>query len=799
MSDLGGQIIYKQLLDRHLRVRIPMIQRDYAQGRNDQKEVREEFLGTLAGALARPVGDSSLPLNLDFVYGSVEGQKETCFSPLDGQQRLTTLFLLHWYLAWTDDRWDDFRDMFRTNGRSRFSYSVRPSSTEFFDELVAYQPECPPGLNQPSRLITDQPWYFRSWRLDPTIQGTLVVLDDIDRRFASSHGLFERLTSESHPAITFQLLDLDNFGLSDDLYIKMNARGKPLTPFETFKARYEQELEKTFSDELRLIGDQKFSIADFVARRMDTAWSDLFWAHRDTKTNLYDSAIMNVFRAVALVTRDPISDKYAEDISLLRNSWNPPSYSTFYSQGWLDREFTETLISLLESWSATNGFSKSLLPDARYFDEKRSFERLIKNPAGLTLPEVVQLSGYTLFIREHEHSLDPDPFQEWMRVVHNLVVNSNIERPDELRNSARGVRELLPKSKDILRHFSLLTAKDRATGFNDQQVKEEVLKAGLILSQKSWRPLIDRAEGHGYFRGQVEFLLDFSGVMAASMEKGPLDWLDGQHLSLQRRFEGYLKKAEMMFGPSGLKDSRTHRWQRALLTVGDYLLPSGTQNISFLVNSSTDPSSWKRLLRGTGPKAGEARTILHHLWDRLKEDEAAEEQLRGIISGATVQDAWRRALVQTPAALDYCGNRAIRWNSPEEVYLLRKSQMNGAHAELFTFCLYERVLLPLSKQSQLAPLFLHDYQSVNGTVLEPYILLTSVHEGHHLSIKVEFKMGSFVISIDLESADDRPEVAAVFLDSLGFERDESGMLVLRSGGDTDVKAALLTLATVVKT
>ena len=40
-----------------------------------------------------------------------------------------------------------------------------------------------------------------------------------------------RLTDTEHPAITFQLLDLENFGLSDDLYIKMNARGKPLTNF----------------------------------------------------------------------------------------------------------------------------------------------------------------------------------------------------------------------------------------------------------------------------------------------------------------------------------------------------------------------------------------------------------------------------------------------------------------------------------------------------------------------------------------------------------------------------------------
>jgi hypothetical protein len=798
MSDLGGQINFKQLLDRHLRVRIPMIQRDYAQGRNDQKEVREEFIGALAGALARPVGDSSLPLNLDFVYGSVEGQQETCFSPLDGQQRLTTLFLLHWYLAWTDDRWDDFRDMFLTHGRSRFSYSVRPSSTEFFDELVAYQPKCPPAGNQPSRLITDQPWYFRSWRLDPTIQGTLVVLDEIHRRFASSHGLFERLTSESHPAITFQLLDLDNFGLSDDLYIKMNARGKPLTPFETFKARYEQELERHFSGESRPIGDQEFSIADFVARRMDTAWSDLFWVHRDKKTNLYDNAIMNVCRAVALVTRDPKSDKYAEDILLLRNSSNPPSYSTFYSRGWLDRDFTEMLISLLESWSATNGFSEPLLPDARYFDEKKLFERLIQNPAGLTLPEVVQLSGYTLFIREHEQSLDPDSFQEWMRVVHNLVFNSNIERPDELRNSARGLRELLPKSKDILRHFSRLTAKDRVTGFNDQQVKEEALKAGLILSQKSWRALIDRAEGHGYFRGQIEFLLDFSGIISASMEQGSHDWVDNQHLKLQERFEGYLKKAETMFGPLGLPYSKKHRWQRALLTIGEYLLPSGTQNLSFLVNSSTDPASWKRLLRGSGTKAAESRKLLHQLWDRLKEDEVVEEQLRGIISGSTVQDAWRRALVQTPAAIEYCGDRVIRRNAPEAVYLLKKSQMNGAHAELFTFCLYHQVLLPLSKQNQLAPLILRDYQSVNGTVFEPHILLVLAHESHQLSIKVEFKKGSFVISIDPESLHDRPEVEAVLLASLGFVSGESGMLQLRSGSETDVETDLLNLAKVVK-
>lgn len=96
MSDSSGQTIYRQLLQRHGQIRIPMLQRDYAQGRKGQEEVRERFLDALQEALELPPDDPTLPRNLDFIYGSVEERRgETSFSPLDGQQRLTTLFLLH--------------------------------------------------------------------------------------------------------------------------------------------------------------------------------------------------------------------------------------------------------------------------------------------------------------------------------------------------------------------------------------------------------------------------------------------------------------------------------------------------------------------------------------------------------------------------------------------------------------------------------------------------------------------------------------------------------------------------------
>ncbi len=315
MNNSSSQIIYRQLLQRHSQVRIPMLQRDYAQGRPEQEEVRERFLDALQEALELPPDDPSLPRNLDFIYGSVEKHRdETSFAPLDGQQRLTTLFLLHWYLAWRDGRGADFVDLFHRNGHSLFCYSVRTTSSEFFDKLVTRQPARPPEQIASLRdWIIDQPWYFRYWRFDPTISSALNMLQALHHRFAGTRSLYARLVDETQPAITFQLLDLEHFGLSDDLYIKMNARGKPLTAFETFKAQYEQDLKKQFAGRTRPIAGQEFSIADFIARRMDTAWADFFWAQIEDAVS-YDDDVMHLFRVLALATRPPGNEvKYLEE------------------------------------------------------------------------------------------------------------------------------------------------------------------------------------------------------------------------------------------------------------------------------------------------------------------------------------------------------------------------------------------------------------------------------------------------------------------------------------------------------
>ena len=179
---MSGRTTFYQLIGSHGWIEIPVIQRDYAQGREDQHIVRDDFLKALHDALCMPVDAPSLPLDLDFVYGSVVNDS---FQPLDGQQRLTTLFLLHWYLAWSEGKGEDFRAHVLEAGLSRFGYEVRPGSRDFFNRLANFQPDIAVADCQCLvSMITDQPWYFSELALRSHYSLRLVNAGTVARGFS---------------------------------------------------------------------------------------------------------------------------------------------------------------------------------------------------------------------------------------------------------------------------------------------------------------------------------------------------------------------------------------------------------------------------------------------------------------------------------------------------------------------------------------------------------------------------------------------------------------------------------------
>lgn len=790
MSEIKPPVSFCQLVKECERIEVPLIQRDYAQGRESQIDVRNDFLRALHGSLVLPAGDAKLPLNLDFVYGSVEVGKDPRFLPLDGQQRLTTLFLLHWYLAWRDGRLPDFKTMLWDGRHSRFTYGVRPSSTEFFDALVEFVPVgSPDDVPSVRRMLEDEPWFFLHWRLDPTIQAVLVMLDAIHERFRATGGLYTRLLDERHPAITFHLLPLEHFGLSDDLYIKMNARGKPLTAFETFKARFEELLKMLFPNGARRIGDTELPVPVFFERRMDTRWTDFFWSHQQ---RTFDDAALNLMWALIRISLDPASPNFVKDTSALGYRSLGAGFTLFYERGWLTKRFADHLMDLLEAWSSGNSGLAPQLPTNHNFDEAAFFQKAVATPSALTYFELVQFAAFVFYLTFHRGAEQPDALREWMRVVTNLSANSDIERPEEFGRSLAGLQKLLPSSGEILQRLASMDMEQ--LGFSPQQLREEVLKAKLIIAHPGWRARFEEAERHGYFSGQIEFLLDFSGVSTRTGNSAIFDWGPEVHIELHSSFDAYLKKARITFDSKGLiqvgPSADLHLWKRALLVVGDYLLPVGS-NVSFLTNPATDAGSWKRFLRGTGSGV-QLRRHLKALWDRLDENVAVEPQLNKIIDGAQSMEEWRAAIVSHPEVIKYCGQQEIRRAAgSNEIYLMTKREMTGYHAELFSYTLYLDLMAD-DFQKSLEPLTSLFYTFVYMSHDEPSVRLSLKRSTLQIDFDIRSTSGGFQIRVNRASLARDPNLEACLRNQANFS--ESGDMLMLMSSREEIHEELRQLA-----
>ena len=291
MSEYSQKVSFWDLLKRK-NIVIPIIQRDYAQGRKGKEFLRERFLKQLFDALQ----DDAEPLVLDFVYGSTE---EDTLYPLDGQQRLTTLWLLHWYLALRAGTLSEDKNILK-----HFSYETRVSSRTFCHKLCSISQPYQSQKADIASFVRNQSWFYSAYEQDPTIQSMLRMLggtdikdnNDIDiidgiEEYATqlkltedkAKELLERLKSADSP-ISFYLLNMEdkNMPLTDDLYIKMNARGKTLTDFENFKADL---LKYKLSDREYLIPENDTSENSF-SLLLDTRWTDLFWPYRSAEYHI---------------------------------------------------------------------------------------------------------------------------------------------------------------------------------------------------------------------------------------------------------------------------------------------------------------------------------------------------------------------------------------------------------------------------------------------------------------------------------------------------------------------------------
>ncbi len=505
---------------------IPQVQRDYAYGRDDDKakDVLDKILTSIHGVLVPEdlQNEGKSPLTMDFIYGNKDDI--IGLNPLDGQQRLTTLFLLHLYASIVANGKGDIR-------LKRFCYETRQSANNFCKSLIEdFSYNLDFKKNPPSSQIQDSPKYLASYKEDPTITSMLVVFDRIAERFSDIDNLWLKLTEERR--IIFYFLPLDKFGLSDDLYIKMNSRGKGLTSYELYK-----------SDFIEFLGDNYPSYKKVFSEKLDGKWTDLIWRYSNNgpKTSKdvssVDEGLMNMFSNFSvLLYHLRTSENFAENGGKDGNYLSLPHNRKFTCEEEIktlyDMFFTvETALcgkNADEYWNDIFYLNDSVLSEdsdrVRLFWPQKEDIFTLTFKHRLSRAQMVLFYADYLAIREH---LDQDVLKRRMHHLRNLVVNS----ADQLRGSN-------------LHGMLVETAKYIVDGefpsgdyFNSIQIEEEIEKEQLSTWPDLWK-----YENHWILRGSI----------ALFIKTNSLDLLD----KFNRLFdEDY--------------DSNTEKLGRALLVAGE--------------------------------------------------------------------------------------------------------------------------------------------------------------------------------------------------------------------------------------
>ena len=527
-NDAGNESLY---LDK---IEIPMIQRDYAQGRTRESEIRSRFLHAIFEVLT---SGSEEILEMDFIYGALGGRNNgqvKAFTPLDGQQRLTTLFLLHWYIGLMElstEEWNKERVLL-----NKFTYETRASSRRFCKQLVSIEDkgtlfsvnerktdEAPYSRQKLSGRIKNMPWFYVSYEKDPTIQSMLNMLDAIDGRYNQT----DKQLWDNLEKLQFYILPLDGFGLSDELYIKMNARGKQLTGFENLKAdlvKWMKDPKNPDADSFKLMTmyhNRPMPYYLSVSQKMDNEWTGFLWEITRKHELPASGKKQNMPQKETKLT-----DPYFFRI-LYRYFFNAFIVNTSTEAGNISNETIFKTLSPEDQYFNFDAFELILAEQKiiplleRFMDELSSHWSTIEddiqpvwqgksqqwNPFSDEITQSGRVVFHAVSSYLERHGYERKPFRQWMRVVWNIVENTDITDVRSMVGVMRLIHELVPEGADI---YAFLANEENSikSSSSKQAVLEERKKARFIVDGDPRREdAFIEAEKHPFFKGSISFIM----------------------------------------------------------------------------------------------------------------------------------------------------------------------------------------------------------------------------------------------------------------------------------------------------
>ncbi len=537
---------------------IPQIQRDYVQYRSSGKveKSRENFTKELSSVLT---GETQF-INLNFIYGysdivfkdatsNTPLQRYDAFVPIDGQQRLTTLFLLHLYVY---SKASTPQNIIKEKFEGKLFYQTRVTTQSFIDSIVE---EIQNHVNSDDIVtsIKNSGWYSGSWENDISVKSCLTMLREFQKHLCKVSDWEKAKTNLNN--INFMLLNISDIGKPNELYIKMNSRGRQLTPFENFKSDFYGYLDSKNFNYHNL--SENFMIG------LDNDWQDMIWKMLKTENSCYlcekyTDALTKEFIHWIIVNRF-VLDEACKNNKL--DNIKLPKYDSIYCNMVYPKEATpnsywfqdyltdDNAIPLLNEAikDIYNTFSllEHLDDDYRTQVLENIFGKVSSDGTfSKTInqyPNRILLFATTKFANCSESN--QAGFKDWWRIATNLVNHSEIDKVenfirachainnidnDDLLNIAKNLSDLytdtfLSEFSNKIKSISILNAFNRMPSIKAPHIFEEVYKQYLLNKDPiNWEEPILKAEKHNYFKGEIGFALLISNNSDDFKEKWDL-------------------------------------------------------------------------------------------------------------------------------------------------------------------------------------------------------------------------------------------------------------------------------------
>lgn len=480
------------------RVIVPGIQRHYVQGENTvkAKEVRTTFIRDIL----RNMMPDPKPLNLDFIYGPIDTVGADAFVPVDGQQRLTTLWLLARYFA---ESLDEQARPVVLKLLSRFTYEDRIHATRFCQAFTSADNSFFNHDKAPSDAIKQSKWFNPYWVADCTVAGMLNTLDTIDsiKRQQYPDGTAEECLNYMCSHLTFQLC-VDQF--ADDIYMKMNARGLTLTQWENFKGRFAEMVKDAVK-------------GDVVKVNWDTQIESVSDSYYDCMQDLPDSAFL-AFMARIVVYEAKIAEvDVADNVAKVakHTDWSKDLPHVPFDEfiKLFERvapvSVANTFLTVIAK-VATKETVKLLTP---YWQRERTLIQSLCHPKNRNELDF-SLCVYEYFKKFTDPNIED--FTLALRLIWNILENVNVDDKVNLYNRVTGIRQIIQKGCQSLYSKGMTDGGDNAAA----QYAEEAVKASVYSAGE---------------KEDIALMQDVEESMHGRIRLGVLD-LKGQNVPVLNRF-----------------------------------------------------------------------------------------------------------------------------------------------------------------------------------------------------------------------------------------------------------------------